>query len=123
MASATGLFNLQTQQWNEAALQYIGITAERLPEPVSVKTIIPFEKKSETAALLHLPEKTSLVAGASDGAAANFSIGNNYKNKMVVTIGTSSAIRIVTNEPYTDPFMRTFCYHAKDGEYIAGGRE
>lgn len=121
IASATGLFNLHTLQWNEAALNYAGITTDKLPLPVSVKTTIPFERKTETASQLHLPDKTILITGASDGAAANFSIGSNYKNKMVVTIGTSSAIRIVTNEPYTDEFMRTFCYHAKDGEYIAGG--
>lgn len=121
VASATGLFNLQTLHWNEAALNYIGITEDKLPLPVSVKNTISFEKKTDTTSKLHLPDKIILVTGASDGAAANFSIGSNYKNKMVVTIGTSSAIRIVTNEPYTDPQMRTFCYHAKDGEYIAGG--
>jgi len=40
---------------------------------------------------------------------------------MVITIGTSSAARIITDKPGTDPAMRTFCYHAKDNSYIIGG--
>jgi len=52
---------------------------------------------------------------------ANIGTGAVDKHSMVITIGTSSAARIITDKPVTDPSMRTFCYHAKDNNYIIGG--
>jgi gluconokinase len=40
---------------------------------------------------------------------------------MAISIGTSSAARILTEQPGTDLQMRTFCYHVKDNCYIVGG--
>ena len=36
LASATGLLNIHTLQWDSNALTYAGITADKLPELVSV---------------------------------------------------------------------------------------
>src|ERR1700712_3734550 len=40
---------------------------------------------------------------------------------MAITIGTSSAVRMVTTEVFTDDHMRTFCYHLGNSSYIIGG--
>jgi gluconokinase len=58
--------------------------------------------------------------GASDGALANLGTGATGTN-LAVTIGTSGAARLIVNHSAVDKAMRTFCYHAKDQDFIIGG--
>lgn len=119
IASATGLLNNTTLQWDEDILQYAGITADRLSTVVSTKNVIYY---NNTFQQLSLPKKTAFVTGASDGALSNLGTGATGSNAMAITIGTSGAARIVITAPTTtDRQMRTFCYHLKDNLYIAGG--
>ncbi|MEP7259366.1 MAG: gluconokinase, partial [Flavitalea sp.] len=123
IASATGLLNLQTLQWDETILGFLHLSPDRLSAVVSVKEkfIAPGAKKSGSSPSLLIPEGTPVIIGSSDGAAANLSIGHAGKKAMVMTIGTSSAVRMLTSKAHTDTAMRTFCYHAIDELYIQGG--
>jgi gluconokinase len=68
-----------------------------------------------------MPDGTPFIIGSSDGALANIGTGATRENTMAITIGTSSAARVIVNAPETDKDMRLFCYHATDGCYISGG--
>ncbi len=116
VASATGLLRLATLEWDKTILGFVGIGPEKLSQPVPVKKLFYYEPGPGQQ--LQLDSKTPFVIGSSDGALANLATGS---NAMVVTIGTSSAARILTRQRETDKYMRTFCYHAKDDEYIVGG--
>lgn len=118
IASATGLLNSKTLQWDEEILKFTGITASRLSTVVSPKTIFYY---NNTYRELSIPAKIPFVVGASDGALSNLGTGATSSNAMAITIGTSGAARMVINGPETDSRMRTFCYHLKDNLYIAGG--
>ncbi len=118
IASATGLLNLKTLQWDEEILNYTGITASRLSQVVSVKHILHYNGNYPG---LSLPQNIPFVIGASDGALANLGTGATGSNAMAITVGTSGAARVVIAAPETDNLMRTFCYHLKDNLYIAGG--
>ena len=118
IASATGLLNIETLQWDETILNYINITASRLSPVVSTKQVFYYK---ETYSGLDILKNVPFVIGASDGALSNLGTGATGSNAMAVTIGTSGAARVVVSAPETDPQMRTFCYHLKDNLYIAGG--
>jgi gluconokinase len=118
IASTTGLLDIKSLKWNTRVLDYIGIDIEKLSEITDVKTAFYYTAKNGR---LKLGAQTPVFIGSSDGALANLGTGAINNQSMAVTIGTSSAARIVLEQPATDRHMRTFCYHVKDNYYIAGG--
>ena len=118
IASATGLLNIKTLQWDEEILSYTGIIASRLSQTVSTKHVLYYKGIYPQLALT---QNIPFVIGASDGALSNLGTGAVGSNAMAVTIGTSGAARMVISAPETDSLMRTFCFHLKDDLYIAGG--
>lgn len=118
IASATGLLNIKTLQWDEEILSFIGITASNLSKIVSTKQVLYYNGNYPQ---LLVNEGIPFVIGASDGALSNLGTGAIGNNTMAVTIGTSGAARMVISAPETDKYMRTFCYHLTDNLYIAGG--
>lgn len=121
IASATGLLHLKTLQWSEAVLDFVGVSAQKLSQIVPVKTAYYYTPALQPAAPLHLKDETPFIIGSSDGALANLGSGAVSHQSMAISIGTSAAARVLTDKPETDAAMRTFCYHAKDDEYIVGG--
>ena len=117
IASATGLLNLHTLEWEEEILELLSLETSKLSEVVSAKSVFYILSNDEQLAFLsHIP----MVIGASDGALAN--AGTDARNDILaITIGTSGAARCIVNSPVTDKGMRHFCYHVKEDEYIIGG--
>ncbi|MEO8795309.1 MAG: FGGY-family carbohydrate kinase [Daejeonella sp.] len=52
---------------------------------------------------------------------ANFSSASAESSNLVVSMGTSGAVRLSSKNISTDQNMRTFCYPIKEDEYIIGG--
>ncbi len=117
IASATGMFNIRELKWDEYTLKKVGIRSTKLSEAVSPYHIEKLPGNNEA----NLPEGTPLVMGASDGCLANLGSGAIRTGSMAVTIGTSGAVRICSNEVYTDPEMQTFCYLLDEKTCIVGG--
>ncbi len=114
VASATGLLNAGTLQWDPWILEQIGITTDNLSEVVAVDKI--FYSPGIFPVLQNVP----FVVGGSDGAMAN--IGSSEEpGSLVITVGTSSAARVILNRPYIDPGMRTFCYYINHNQWLLGG--
>jgi gluconokinase len=116
IASATGLLQLESLQWDEEIVSFIGIRLDQLSPIVATKQVLYYTGSHRQ---LTIPLHTPIVIGGSDGALSN--LGTAANKNLVVTIGTSGAVRMLVTEPQTDPHMRTFCYHVKDREYIIGG--
>lgn len=112
MASATGLMRLDTLKWDEEALYLAGISPEQLPSLVAPHFYLP-----AVASMFAVP----VILGASDGCCANLGAEATQPGDMVITIGTSSALRACTKAPYLDPQMRTFCYLLDAGRPVIGG--
>jgi len=119
IASATGLFNLHDLNWDEQALQWAGIRTDHLSELVPSTTVLTGMKR-DWAHRLGLDPDTPVVIGASDGALANLGVGA-VADQLAITIGTSGAIRQLTDRPLTDPQGRTFCYALTPGRWVIGG--
>ena len=120
IASATGLFNLQQLNWDEEALTLAGITPEQLSELVPTTYILQ-GMKAQHALAIGLAADTPIVIGANDGVLANLGVGAIVANRFAITIGTSGAVRSVSQQPITDPQQRTFCYYLANNLWVIGG--
>ncbi len=120
IASATGMFHLKNLQWDEEALRVAGVTADRLSE--LVPTTYKLEGLEESyAKQMNLLPSTPFVVGASDGVLSNLGVNAIKPGVVAVTIGTSGAIRAVTDKPVTDPKGRIFCYALTENHWVIGG--
>ncbi|WP_425457166.1 gluconokinase [Aquibacillus sediminis] len=120
IASATGLFNLEGLEWDQDALSIAGITEEQL------STIVPTTHQvqglsNELAEELGLTTDVPFIVGANDGVLSNLGVNAIDKGVVALTIGTSGAIRTVTDRPVTDPKGRIFCYALTDKHWVIGG--
>lgn len=119
IASATGMYNLRENAWDDEALELAGIDAAKLSKLVD-PTFARRAGESEILRAAGLPEDAAIVVGASDGPLANLGVGAVDASQLVLTIGTSCAVRMGCAEPLTDVASRIFCYVLADGRYIAG---
>jgi sugar (pentulose or hexulose) kinase len=102
IASATGLFNLESLTWDKQALELAGVSEEKLPEPVP--TTYRLEGLQTVNAIeMGLSTGTPFIVGASDGVLANLGVGAADRGVYAVTIGTSGAVRGTVAAPVTDP--------------------
>jgi gluconokinase len=120
IASASGLFDANNLTWCDLALDVAGITSSELSDPVPVDHA-EHEIKSEYAQRLGLTSKISFIVGGSDGCLANIGCGAFEKGEGAITIGTSGAIRVVSNHSASDPHQRLFNYVVKKDFYVCGG--
>jgi gluconokinase len=120
LASATGLMNIHTMQWEDDALAYAGIKADRLPELISVfASPGPLKKEYQTS--LGLSSSTKIIVGSSDGCLATLGAGVWSDDKAVITIEDSGAIRVVGNKVLRDEKRRFFNYLLTENCYVSGG--
>lgn len=120
IASATGMFNLNALDWDKEVLDLLGIQADQLPKPVPTTHALT-GMNSIHATQMGIDPGTPFFVGASDGVLANLGVGAIGPGEVAVTIGTSGAIRTVTDRPRTDDKGRTFCYALADNHWVIGG--
>jgi gluconokinase len=120
IASATGCYNLQSGTWDKGALALSGIDEERLSRIVPT-TYVRQGVRERALPDSGLTEQTTFNVGASDGVLANLGVGAIGRDLMVLTAGTSLAVRLGTTEPFTDPAFQPFCYVLDQGRFIVGG--
>ena len=120
LASATGLFDIYSFDWNGEALELTGITADRLSVPVpcthTEKTLLPAVDH-----LLKLPAGLPFIIGGGDGAMANLGSHAVRPGETALTIGTSGAVRMIAAAPRHDPKERIFNYVITKKMYLCGG--
>ncbi|RSK25950.1 gluconokinase [Bacillus sp. HMF5848] len=120
IASATGMFNLNSLDWDDEALRIAGITKKQLSDIVSTTYSLTGMKR-EYANYMDFLSTTPFIIGASDGVLSNVGMNAIDKGVVAMTIGTSGAIRAVVDEPITDPEGRFFCYALTDKHWVIGG--
>lgn len=123
IASATGLYNLRTRTWDAQALATAGISPDQLSRlvPTTYVNNMKSDARDDALARASISPQTAFSIGASDGVLANLGVGAIDSERMVLTIGTSCAVRTGSAKPFTDPATRSFCYVLDDDRFIAGG--
>ena len=120
IASATGLFDIYSLKWYDEALQVAGIHAGQLSVPVSTTfTLNNLQKKYVD--ILEIPPGTPFVIGASDGCLANLGTNAVEPGDTSITIGTSGAVRMISEHPHYDSKQRIFNYLLTEKKYVSGG--
>lgn len=120
IAGATGLFNLETFQWDEEAIALAGIQSHHLSELVPPTTLLK-GMDSTYASAMGVDPHTPVAVGSSDGILANLGVGAIAPHQVAITVGTSSAVRSMISHPYINPDQRTFCYALSPKHYVIGG--
>ncbi len=119
LASATGLFDLESLRWSEEALALVGISPERLSKPVSIssKVFIRPNVKGIPSDLLEVP----VFLGASDGCLAQLGSNAMDQGALTITVGTSGAVRRVGSKETRDSERKLFRYLLDEETLIIGG--
>lgn len=118
--TGTGLFNIFKLDWEEKALALTQLTKAQLPEVVEPYTIEQ-GMPHEFAKKMGIQEDTKFVWGAADGPLSNLGVNAIKPGVAAITIGTSGAIRVVTDQPKTDEKGRTFTYALDREHWVVGG--
>ncbi len=120
MASATGLMNIQSLDWDEEALKIAGVERDQLSEIVPPTEIISSIKES-IAQELDWPIDVKLVIGAADGQLANLGNGAIKPGEVAISVGTSGAIRQLISGQHVNDNQETFSYAFTENTSIIGG--
>jgi len=120
IASATGLMNIHSIAWEPDALQYAGITADKLPDATPVFAAAGRLKKAYQQSL-NLPAETKILIGSSDGCMATLGDGVLGEGKATITIEDSGAVRVMGPTVLKDEQMRFFNYLLTEDCYVSGG--
>src|SRR4051794_21701852 len=120
IASATGLLELTTLDWDREALELAGVERDRLSRLVP-STHVLTRLTAEAARELGVPPDCPIVVGASDGALASLGVGAVHPGVGACSIGTSGALRVMVEDPAVDPQGRVFCYALTPGRWTVGG--
>jgi len=120
LASAMGMMNLHTLDWDEEALNIAGITRAQLSTLVPTTTLFK-NCHVDLAKQMGIDPQTPFVIGASDGVLSNLGVNAIRKGEIAVTIGTSGAIRTIIDKPKTDVKGRIFCYALTENHWVIGG--
>ncbi|MBC7261507.1 MAG: hypothetical protein H5T63_05795, partial [Chloroflexi bacterium] len=106
--------------WDAEALRLTGVTCDRLPSLVPPTAVVG-ELTQRAADEVRLPRGLPVIAGACDGGLANLGAGAVSPGQVVISIGTSGAIRKIVAHPQFDTAERTWCYFLVEGRWFAGG--
>jgi gluconokinase len=118
IASATGLFDLETGTWWPPALAAAGVEPSQLP--TIVPTTYRLELSAAAAAQLNLAG-TPIIVGAGDGPLANLGVGAIRPGVAACSLGTSGAVRVIVENPGIDALGRVFCYQLTEDRWAVGG--
>ncbi len=120
MACATGMLNIHKIAWEPEALNFAGISSDKLPQLVPVFATAGTLKKAYQNSL-GLSVDTKILIGSSDGCMATLGAGIWNSDKATITIEDSSAVRVVGNKILHDDNKRIFNYLITENCFVSGG--
>ena len=120
LASTTGLLDIRTGRWIPELLNLAYINIQHLPDLVWSSEKVGGVTR-EASLLTNVPENILVFPGTHDGGLANIGAGANSYNQIVITVGTSGAVRKFVEEPEFDDRQRTWCYLTQKEQWLVGG--
>jgi len=118
-ASATGLFNQRSCDWDSNFIEDLGIARDTLPQ---IKTQTTARLTGRFASRWPALAEATLVTIVGDGAANNIGAGCSTKDRIALMVGTSGAMRVVfAGEPPEKLAPGLWCYRASRDRVCVGG--
>lgn len=118
-ALKTGV-DLIDERWPSDVLSALGVPAGVLPAVVRPGTRVG-EVCAEAARATGIPQGTPLIAGTTDGCAAQLGAGALTPGSWNSVLGTTLVLKGVTREPVRDPLGVVYSHRAPDGSWLPGG--
>ncbi|MBK8046470.1 MAG: gluconokinase [Anaerolineales bacterium] len=119
-ASASGLFRINTMEWDEDVLSFVGLEQfANLPEVASPRHVI--HHWVSQGADLNILDGTPLVLGGGDGPLASLGIGAVRPGSIAVNVGTSAALRVTVDTPSSIRQEDYGLFIADEGLWVTGG--
>ncbi|MEN6482541.1 MAG: gluconokinase [Anaerolineaceae bacterium] len=120
IAAASGLLDVHRLQWDEEILKIAGISADQLFSLSDPRDEIG-QLLLDMAAQMGLLAGTKVYQGSSDAVNSSIGSGTIFPYQITCMVGTSGAIRGISNHPVLDEQERTWCYAIDKTHYIIGG--
>jgi gluconokinase len=112
MASATGLYDLRTGEWDAALCEFCGIEIDQLGDLT--------ERATATHPAFSELRGANFFTAIGDGAAGNLGSGANASGRIAINIGTSAAVRMIERNQSRTPFG-LFRYSVDLDRTVLGG--
>jgi gluconokinase len=119
LASATGFFNIHNFTWEKKALDFAGISESLLSQPVEIFYSVSDWDQTVTGA--SPGKKFPIIIGSSDGCLANYGAGAFTSDVPALTLGTSGALRVISDKPIEGASTGLFSYILERDRYVCGG--
>ena len=121
MASATGLLNQTTCEWDQKTLSALGVDESLLP-PIVAPRRTAGGLRDEFMLRWPMLARATWLQSIGDGAANNIGVGCVSRERVALTVGTSGALRMLSSRaaPTTLP-PELFCYRADRERVVIGG--
>ncbi|MHB1005783.1 MAG: gluconokinase [Chloroflexota bacterium] len=119
IGSGSGCLNMEQKAWDEEVLGIAGIRPEQMARLVEPTDLLR-GWRPEFAAKIGISADTPLAVGSSDGTLSSLGAGAVSPGQMTAMIGTSGAVRAISDHPKVDDQGRTWCYYLAAGRWVAG---
>lgn len=118
-ASASGLLNIRSLQWDGWLMDAVGISAGQLSALAEPEHVEPLSR--EAAAGLGLPAGLPVLVTGGDGACNQIAVGGLRPGILSMSVGTSGAIRQSGSAPLlrAGP-LKNWCYYGAEKRWING---
>lgn len=111
LASTSGIFNTKKRKYDKKILDILKLEEKNLSNLYSSHHMFDFKVNGKVM---------KGILGSIDGALANLGVGSINENRIVITAGSSSAVRYTSRKPVKDPEGKIWNYLIDDDFYIIG---
>ncbi|MGD0019806.1 MAG: FGGY family carbohydrate kinase [Candidatus Limnocylindrales bacterium] len=112
--------HLIEERWPSDVMDALGVPADLLPELVRSGTVIGAVSRAAAAATA-IPVGTPLIAGMTDGCAAQLAAGALRPGCWNSVLGTTLVVKGVTRALIRDPLGAVYSHRAPNGDWLPGG--
>ncbi len=113
-------YDLIGESWPHEVLAELGVPEEIMPPAVLSGTLIG-TVCAEAAAQTGIPQGTSVIAGMTDGCAAQIGAGALSVGSWNSVLGTTLVLKGVTQQLIRDPVGVVYSHRSPDGGWLPGG--
>ncbi len=113
-------YDLHRLRWPMEVCEQVGLGEALFPEVVAPGTVIGQVGRA-AAALTHLPPGLPIMAGMTDGCAAQIASGTVGVGSWNSVIGTTLVLKGVTAERLRDPSGVVYSHRSPEGRWLPGG--
>ena len=113
-------YDLIRETWPSEVMEAVGVPAGLLPEVVRSGTRLGTVGRAGAEAT-GVPDGTPVVAGMTDGCAAQLAAGALRVGDWSAVLGTTLVLKGVATEPVRDPCGAVYSHRSPDGRWFPGG--